>query len=433
MTDDTQHSEWGGSIAYRVKNCPGCVALCRSVPKRPSSEAADHGTWAHALAGYCLEQGYRSANSFVHTSLPLGVAVPPQYSARVCGQELVDGVNVYLDAVFAELDLTEDAELYIEDDFELSIGRPGQVYGRCDALIWHPSLRRVRGFDFKNGAQLVDAEDNDQAQFYISGALEKHGDWDPLEAIVTIVQPNPWQVGAGTVEAVKDWQVQTVDLSLWLDSYETAVALTEQGCDEFEVTGGFSPEAGPVAGPWCEKTFCDAMAVCPAQEARAMDASTLGFKDVLLVSTDVLPDPKSLDMDRLERIVQATALLSTWARKCEEYLEGLVLNGHPAKLWKPVDKIGRRKYVVGDGDVVDFLDMAFGIPADVATRTNLQTITEMKKIMKQHGASVEQINDFEMRYTVKESSGLTMAPISDKRPAVPIVATSYAGVSVPTA
>jgi hypothetical protein len=67
----------------------------------------------------------------------------------------------------------------------------------------------------------------------------------------------------------------------------------------------------------------------------------------------------------------------------------------------------------------------------VSTRTLLQTLTEMKKILKQHGATKEQIDDFELRFTLKESSGLTLAPISDKRPAAAPVATSFGDVNIP--
>lgn len=414
------HSEFGGSVASRVKNCAGSVALLRTVPKR-NSAVADEGNWAHALAAYCLQNGYRSAIVFEHRSLPLGVEVPPQYSGKICGRDLCEAVNVYLSAVYDELDLSPGAELGIEEDVELGIEG---VYGRLDARVWHPTLGRLRTFDYKHGeGMVVDVEDSDQGQFYTCGLLRAHPEWKVLEAVVTIVQPRPWKVAAGHIEAVKDWTVDVVDLALWLADYEDAVEASLQ------------PGAPLKAGPWCRKSFCDAMAVCPAQEAAALSAAQAGFKDVVLDLTQVNPDAlipvHDLDLDRLELLAEAAATLSAYAKQCEAYLETLALNGHATKRFKLVDKIGRRKYVVADDEVADYVEVFFDIPRDVATRTTLQTITELKKILRQHGATKEQVDDFEIRFTLKESSGLTLAPASDKRPAVTPLADAYASVQLP--
>ena len=72
----------------------------------------------------------------------------------------------------------------------------------------------------------------------------------------------------------------------------------------------------------------------------------------------------------------------------------------------------------------------FGVPPDVATRTTLTTLTEMKKILKQAGASKEQLDDFELRFTTKESSGLTIAPSSDRRPPVTPTAADFSSVDL---
>jgi hypothetical protein len=431
------HSEWGGSIAARWINCPGSVALLRHIPRRPGGEAAAEGTWMHAIAAYCLNEG-RSATSLVHTSLPFGVEVPEGFFGRIIDADIAAAVDVYVDAVLEEVSDDENAILLVEEPIELPIGDDGEVFSRLDAVVWHPTTRRLRLFDFKGGKGIVvEVEDNDQGREYLVGVLHKHPDWEPETAIFTIVQPRPWAVDAGKLAAVRDEQIMVADLSMWLDTARNAYDASKDWIDVAEeavmlgvpvqqmVSNGLS------AGPWCGKSFCDAQAICPKQEQAALAAAGLAFKDVTLVTTDVLPDVKSLDIDRLEAVASAAGLLAAYAGKCLEYLESLAMGGHPTKRFKLVEKIGRRKYVVDDAEIVDFLDMSFDIPGDVSTRTLLQTLTEMKKILKQHGATKEQIDDFELRFTLKESSGLTLAPISDKRPAAAPVATSFGDVNIP--
>lgn len=56
MTIVTAHSNVvGGSTAKRVMNCPGSVALCDTMPPKPSSKYADEGTLLHNIISEVLE------------------------------------------------------------------------------------------------------------------------------------------------------------------------------------------------------------------------------------------------------------------------------------------------------------------------------------------------------------------------------------------
>lgn len=418
-----EHSEFGGSVAYRVKHCAGSVALLRRV-LRKTSEAADEGTWAHALAAYCLQQGYRTADAFVKMSLPISVEVPPQYSGQVCGEAMVAAVNLYLAEVFYELDLSPDAELYIEEDFDLPVGAPGEVFGRADATVWHPSLRRLRTLDYKHGVgTLVDVEDNDQALFYTAGALHKHPDWKPLEVVITVVQPRPWEVAAGTMEAVRDCYVEAIDVALWLADYGRAVQAAKD------------PAAPCVAGPWCDKTFCDARAVCPAREALALAQAQAQFASVRDVTAEALPAPSLLDVEQLSRIAQGAKLLAAYANQCEEYLLQVMMSQNivATEHFKIVDKVARAKWVEDQAKVYNHCAMMFGLEPDQVMPRKLVTITDMVARLKVAGASKADLDSFKLAFTVKESSGRTIAPVTDRRPAVDPVAADFASVKPITA
>ena len=186
------------------------------------------------------------------------------------------------------------------------------------------------------------------------------------------------------------------------------------------------------AGSWCR--WCDAAAVCPAKDADAIKAATLDFKDVNMTSvTEVtaaaLPDPKTFDAERLAKIVSGIGSINDWMNQCQEILEGMVLGGHVVPGWKAVEKIGRAKWVEDPAEVTSYAGLMFGLAEDQVSPRKLTTITEMEKLLKSQGATKEQIDDFKLKFTIKESSGLTIAPSSDRRPAVNAVAADFGSVN----
>ena len=148
------------------------------------------------------------------------------------------------------------------------------------------------------------------------------------------------------------------------------------------------------------------------------------------ITADALPDPKTYDMDRLGQILQAGQILNGWLNQVQEYVEALVLAGQPVAGWKAVEKIGRAKWVSADEEVADYADMVFGIDVEQIRPRKLTTITEAEKLLKAAGATKAQIDDFKLRFTLKESSGLTIAPTSDRRPAVNAIADAYSGINL---
>ena len=236
-TNDRGHSRYGGSSIGAVIACAASATASAAMPTLPDGGYSAEGTWAHALAAYCLEQGYRDASGFHNASLPSGVEVPTQYSGVVCGKDLCDAVQVYLDAVFAEWDLTPDAEIYVETIFDLpSAAAPGEVWGQVDALVYHPSLGRVRAFDYKHGVGVsVSPDDNAQPKFYATGAILDHPDWRVSEIVCTIVQPRARD--ADDVGAVKDWTFDTADLLDFMEQVETAIERSKSAAALFFTVG----------------------------------------------------------------------------------------------------------------------------------------------------------------------------------------------------
>ena len=403
-----QHSEFGGSSIGRVMACPGSVALLRTVPPAPSSVYAEEGTLAHAFAEYFLGEDERNCLQHV------GATLDGTVGAKPLTKEMAEAIQVYLDAVFAEFDLTEDAELYVEKSFELELrsAKPGEVHGRNDALVYHPSTGRLRVFDYKHGVGVsVSAEDSPQLKFYAAGAVFSNP-WPVSEVVLTIVQPRARD--ADEAGKVKDWRFDTVDLLEFKEEVDAAVAKAKESDAPVDV------------GEHCR--WCAAAVVCPARRDQAL-ADFSGI-DVETVTVSDLPEPRTLEPERLSRIVAGLDLLQSWANQCREYMEALLLAGTPVPGWKVVEKIGRAKWISDEEAVASTLSMLYDLSEDLVRPRKLVTIGDAEKLLKGAGASKEEIVNFKLTHTLKESSGLTVAPESDRRPAVDAAKRAFGDVDI---
>ena len=136
------HAALGASTAARWMSCSGSVRLSAGIEVRASTYA-EEGAAAHMLAKICLDEG---------------VDAPGLIGRKVNGYaaeaEMADGVQVYLNAVRAELEPGD--LLLVEQPFSLDRLRPpGEMFGTADAVIYKPGLRRLLVFDLKYGAGIV--------------------------------------------------------------------------------------------------------------------------------------------------------------------------------------------------------------------------------------------------------------------------------------
>ena len=393
-----KHYRFGGSGADRYMNCAGSTALIETLPPKAGSRYADEGSAAHHLAALCLTKDQ-------HPTEFIGEAFP-EWPDHPVTQEMCDAVVVYLNAVTHELAKTKEAELYVETQFELDVpGAEGEVGGTVDAMVYHPKLGRLVSFDYKHGAGVsVSAEDSAQLKFYAAGAVFSKDDWRIKELELVIVQPRdrslaglPDDADPELKQGIKRWPMNPLELLEF--SGEIADAVAEAKIVAFHDL--IDKDATLYAiGSWCR--WCDAAAVCPLREQEVLRAAQLDFAHMTEITADALPDPKTYDMDRLGEVLKAGQILSAWLNQVQEYVEALVLSGQPVAGWKAVEKIGRAKWVSADEEVADYADMMFGIPVDEIRPRKLTTITEAEKLLKAAGAAKAQIDDFKLRFTVKE-------------------------------
>ena len=108
-------------------SCPGSVRLAAGIECRASTYA-EEGAAAHMLAEICLNDGVDAL-----------ALIGRELNGHAVDAEMADAVQVYLDAVRAELEPGD--LLLVEQHFSLDRLRPpGEMFGTADAVIYKPAV-----------------------------------------------------------------------------------------------------------------------------------------------------------------------------------------------------------------------------------------------------------------------------------------------------
>lgn len=439
------HSDFGGSVIARVIACPGSVALCSTVPERISSSYADEGTFAHALG----ERHLITRNFDAQQSIGDEIESTTLASKKIVTTEMAAAVQVYLDAVQAEMNKSEDPILLIEERFTLPItsAEEGEVFGANDALVYHPSTGRMVVFDYKHGAGVsVTAGDNKQLKFYAAGAALAHPDWPIAELELVIVQPRARDADEQEIAGVKPWPMDTFELLEFVAEVEEAVtraksvAFTERGelirtDDEIELKPGGTNWATPALNAGSHCRWCAAAAVCPAKQQEVIASISVDFHDIGDLSPKALPEPKDMSASKIASLIRGLDVLTAWANQVRDYGYGLLEQGVEVPGFKLVDKVGRRKWIDDESEIAAYVEMVYGVEADDVMPRKLVTITEAERLIKaritEKTERKQALDDLSLRFTLKDSSGRTMVADTDRRDAVPAGSSAdFAGVNL---
>lgn len=413
------HSRFGGSKAERWMNCAGAPALCDTVPPIPSSKYAAEGTAAHEIAELCLREDTDAAAYIGRRCGDLALPTP-----FLCTAEMAAAVQIYLDAVRKAYGEHKDCVLLIEEKFtfDLSSADKDEVYGANDAMVYNPGAKKLTVFDYKHGVGEVEVEENKQLKFYAAGAALSHPDWPIAEVEIVIVQPRARNADDLEEPGVKRWAMDPMDLLEFTAEIEAAVAASK-------VKG-----APLTPGPWCKKTYCEAASICPAREQTALHEATLDFQNVEVLKPKDLPIPRDIDTARLGRMLNGFKVLEGWMKQVEDYAFGLLQSGVAIPGYKLVDKVGRRQWIDDEQKIADYLIAMYGLDEDNVRPRKLATITEVERQLKSaigdKAKLKEAKQDVELAFTLKESSGQTMAPDTDKRDAVNAAERDFGNVKV---
>lgn len=358
-----QHSSIvGGSTAKRVINCPASVALCAKMPPKPSSEHADRGTLLHNVIAELLEFDKKPEQ-----------CIGAQYKDQTLTQELIDEKIIPALEALDEIDPEKQMEYMVETRVSFGDFLPG-VFGSTDLLGRKDKRAIVLDWKFGDGVS-VDAVENPQLMFYAAAAMRTPAaQWvfegaEEIECI--IVQPPAIRRWVTTPARIKEFEQEllyAVRLSSW-------------------------PDAPMQTGDHCR--WCAAKPVCPAMTGQVERA----------LKTQLA----NLPVDQLVKQLQQADAIEDYLRDLRGLAFQMLQNGQPVPGYKLVAKQARRQWV--DTAKIEAWVDAKGIK-DAYEPVTIKSPAQLEKVLKK--AKIE----FPADMVVSVSSGDTLAPESDPRPAV---------------
>ena len=356
-----QHSRIvGGSTAKRVINCPGSVALVDKMPPKPSSKYADEGTLLHDTIADVLT---KHKDPFDYLGR--------KYEDITLTRELIEAK--LLPAIRALDEIDPDMEMEYECESRVGFGDfLPDVFGSTDLLGRLDRRAIVLDWKFGDGVP-VDPEENPQLLFYAAAAMRTSSTkWafenvDEVELI--IVQP----------PSVKRWVTSVERIREFEDQLARAVKVALQ------------PDAPLSGGDHCK--WCAAKPVCPVMTG-AIDRITKAKIEALPV-------------EQIAHYLDQISAVESFIKDLQQLAHGLMEEGKAIPGWKLVNKRATRSWI-DDKKAADAL-------------TNLGIDPYEQKLMSP--AAAEKVlkktkQELPADLVVAVSSGSTLAPESDPRPAV---------------
>jgi hypothetical protein len=431
-----KHRRFSPSQAERFIACPGSTALLARTTSRSRSKYALQGDLAHEVLAAGLKGQCENATQSIEASIYCGGVFETLYVDQL-GINVIDfkaSINDALNYVWQLMDDLNkehgDAVMWVERYVDTPCyTAPGETGGFCDVAIYSAKARRLWVIDYKHGAGIAKAADgNPQVKQYAAGFLFEPGaavDVATLnDVVLVIIQPRAFHPDGEIREAI----TTPSELADYLLELEDRVAAS-------------LAENAPLNPGIDQCRFCDAAANCPAIEAQSLKAANVAFSSVRDVRPPTLPDPATLDVDRLAYAKQTMPLLKMWMDRVNERAEQLLRSGVAIPGWKMVQSHARRQWFGEEADRANRLAALIGCEPTDLFETKFITITDAeKKIIEsfkkrvarnKRKAAAEDASRMFAFFTTKETSdNLTLVSEDDPRPAVNKAAMAFHDVAL---
>ena len=332
-------------------------------------------------------------------SVALVAKMPPKPSSKYAeeGTLLHDAISHFLGedggAFGAPIELIEekllpalalldevDPDKTMEYEVETRVGfgdlLPG-VIGSTDLMGRIGNKAIILDWKFGSGVP-VPAEENEQLMFYAAAAMRTpEAQWvfdGATEVELIIIQP----------PAIKRWTTTIARIKEFEQTLIKAVKLAEQ------------PDAPLKNGDHCR--WCAAKPVCPIMTGAVDRAVAIKMEKI--------------DVDKIGAYLHNADLLEDWIKDLRALAEEMMKKGKPVPGWKMVPKRATRSWVKEEDAKVALLQH---LKESEVIETKLVSPAAAEKLLK---AQKLKLPD---GLTVAISSGNTIAPESDPRPAVVLI------------
>ena len=371
----TLHAKLSASGSERWMRCTGSIKAEEGYPET-TSVFAEEGTAAHELAELCLTQG-QPASYFIGQQLP-------ESNAITVTQEMADYVQIYIDYV-KQLGGIQMYEQRV--DFSAWVH---EGFGTSDAIVIDGNTLHVVDLKYGQGVKVY-ADNNSQAQLYALGALNDYGMvYEIDQLVIHIVQP----------------RLDHIDVSEPIYVHE----LFKFGeYARMKAEEALSDEAKRVAGEkQCQ--FCKAKASCPELKRFTEQTILASFEQI-----DEMPQADKLTDAELRAALDNKKLIMSWLDAVEALVMNKLNSGEGFEGYKLVEGRSLRDWT--DEEVAkSTLTELLGEQAYVK---KLISVAQAEKVLgKSHVGAIASL-------VSKPAGKPTLAPESDKRPAINITADSF--------
>lgn len=363
------HADCSPSASSIWINCPASVTKARGRARKATVYTRE-GTAAHSVAEMVLKDA---------GTLPTEIMVEGEIIQVT--EEMLDGVETYTGII---QEAGQFGELHIEQRVSVDVGGE-PLWGTSDAYVIYPQVGHLDVFDLKYGAGVAVDAGSSQNRIYGLGAMEAVAPFHEINTVgLNIVQPRQ-------KDPVRRVVLPAQELLRWKDAtLVPAIRRIEDG-DMTETAGDHCR--------WCVRAGeCAALAQLAQEKAKV----TFGNQP---------PPVLSLSNQDLADILDHVDIISAWIGKVRAEASDRLDKGQVVPGWKLVPKRAQRKWVSDKmRDALEEL-MKRGVP--VLDIVRIETITTVEKVLKRLKIKVA-LDQF----TVKESSGSTLASEKDEREAI---------------
>ena len=369
----TLHAKLSASGSAKWIACPGSIKAEEGI-KEKDSPYAQEGTMAHELGELALKNK-------CNPDMWLGEYLPESNESLV-EQEMVDYIQQYVDYV-----RSFEGALMVEQQVDFSPW-VSEGFGTSDAIIIDGDHLRCIDLKYGKGVR-VDAEENTQGILYALGAINDFCSFFPIEKItISIVQPR--------LDHISEWTLTFDELMKWGERIKQAA--------ELALTDDAPRTAGEKQCQWCK-----AKGNCPALMKLTETTLCSSFDNLDLVNPDRLTD------DVITNVLSNKKLILAWLDAVEDTVVDRLKLGGEFEGYKLVSGKSNRAW----GNEADAAEALIGVLKDELYTHKIISPTQAEKLL---GKSNAHLLD---GLVVKPEGAPTIAPMSDKRPAININASSF--------